>query len=248
MNLNSTLIAELAPKGKLRASINLGNPILANQHPDTGAPVGVSIDLANELARRLGTGIELVVFDTALKSANALKGNEVDIGFVAIDPLRSDGISFTPPYVQIEGSYMVRNESAITKNAQVDQPGIRVAVGAGSAYDLYLTRTLQHADIVRAPTSPAVIDTFVENNLEVAAGVRQQLESDALRVPGMRLLDGRFMVIHQAMGTPKSRSAEAVKLLVEFIEEMKESGFVAASLARHQIKGAVVAPPGYPAA
>jgi polar amino acid transport system substrate-binding protein len=246
MNLNNTLLAELAPEGKLRASINLGNPILANKNPQTGEPVGVSIDLANEFARRLGTGIELVVFDTALKSANALKSNQVDIGFVAIDPLRSEGISFTPPYVQIEGSYMVPVGSVITKNDDVDRPGNRVAVGAGSAYDLYLTRNLKHAEIVRAPTSPAVIDTFIEKGLEVAAGVRQQLESDALRVPGMRMLDGRFMVINQAMGTPKNRSAGAFEYLCAFIEEMKESGFVARSLARHGIKGAVVAPPGYP--
>lgn len=240
--LNSAVLKEFTPTGKLRASINLGNPILANKDPLTGQPCGVSVDLANEFAKRLGVGIELVVFDTAGKSADALTNNQADIGFLAIDPKRGEGISFTPPYVLIEGSYMVPTDSPIRSNDEVDRPGIRVTVGAGSAYDLYLTRELKHAQIVRAPTSPKVVDTFIEQKLEVAAGVKQQLQADAKRVPGVRLLDGRFMVINQAMGTPKSRSSQAVTYLIRFIEDMKRNGFVANALDRHQIKGATVAP------
>jgi polar amino acid transport system substrate-binding protein len=246
MNPTKSLISEFTPTGKLRASINLGNPILANKHPVTGQPYGVSIDLANEFARRLGVGIELIVFDAAGKSAEALKNNQADIGFIAIDPVRGEGISFTPPYILIEGSYMVPADSAIQRNEEVDKEGNRVAVGAGSAYDLYLTRELKHAQIVRAPTSPAVVDTFIAQKLEVAAGVRQQLQADAKRVAGVRLLEGRFMVIHQAMGTPRGRSQEAFRYLCDFVEEMKANGFVAGALERHQIKGAAVAPAGYP--
>jgi polar amino acid transport system substrate-binding protein len=246
MNLTKSLISEFTPAGKLRASINLGNPILANKDPATGQPYGVSIDLANEFAGRLGVGIELIVFDAAGKSAQALKNDQADIGFIAIDPVRGEGINFTPPYILIEGSYMVPVNSAIRSNEEVDREGNRVAVGAGSAYDLYLTRELRHAQIVRAPTSPTVVDTFIAQKLEVAAGVKQQLEGDAKRVAGMRLLEGRFMIINQAMGTPRSRSKEAFQYLCDFVEAMKANGFVAGALERHRINGAAVAPAGYP--
>lgn len=243
---HSHLIEQFAATGKLRASINLGNPILANKHPHTGEPFGVSVDLANALAQRLGVALEMVVFDAAGKAADALKASEVDIGFLAIDPLRAQSIRFTPPYVVIEGAYLVPRESAITSNEQVDQSGNRVVVGKGSAYDLYLTRAIQHAQILRAPTSPTVVDTFMEHRAEVAAGVKQQLEKDARRLPGLRLLPGKFMVINQAMGVPVNLSDEALQFLVSFIEEMKSNGFVAEALQRHGIEGAAVAAPGYP--
>jgi polar amino acid transport system substrate-binding protein len=242
MTATPDLIRAFAPTGTLRASINLGNPILANKNPNTNEPFGVSIDLAREFAKRLGVGIELVVFDAAGKSVEAVRGEQADIGFFAIDPLRGEGISFTAPYVLIEGSYMVPVDSALQSNDEVDHAGIRVTVGKGSAYDLFLTRELKHADIVRAPTSPTVVDVFVEQKLEVAAGVKQQLEADLMRFPNHRLLPGRFMVIQQAMGTPKSRGAEAAAYLAKFVEDMKSSGFVAEALARHHIQGASVAP------
>jgi len=241
MNLTSDILQAFTPTGKLRASINLGNPILANKDAATGLPFGVSIDLANNFAKRLGVEIELVVFDAAGKSVEAVKAEQADIGFFAIDPLRGDGISFTAPYVLIEGSYLVPQDSAIQCNDEVDREGIRVTVGKGSAYDLFLTRELKHADIVRAPTSPTVVDVFVEQKLEVAAGVKQQLESDLARFAGHRLLPGRFMVIQQAMGTPKSRGADAAQYLAAYVEEMKASGFVADALQRHGIQGASVA-------
>ena len=242
MTANRQLLQALAPTGVLRAAINLGNPILAHAGPD-GAPAGVSVDLADELARRLGVAVRHAVFDAAGKSADALRNDLVDVGFVAIDPARSEGIAFTAPYVLIEGCYLVRQDSPIVANDQVDRPGIRVAVGKGSAYDLYLTRELRQATIVRAPTSPTVVDTFVAGALDVAAGVRQQLEADRARWPGLRVLPERFMVIRQAMGTPACRPAHAVDYLARYVEDMKASGFVQEALARHGIEGAAVAPP-----
>jgi polar amino acid transport system substrate-binding protein len=242
MSIDSSIREAFTPTGKLRASINLGNPILANKDASTGKPIGVSVDLANEFAGRLGVEIELVVFDAAGKSVEALAEERADIGFFAVDPVRGAGIAFSPPYVLIEGFYLVRRESSIQTNAQVDTEINRVAVGQGSAYDLYLTRELKHARIVRAPTSPAVVPTFIEQGLEVAAGVRQQLEADAARTPGLRLLDERFMVISQAMGIPRSRGDAAANALRLFVEEMKKSGFVANALARHGVVGASVAP------
>lgn len=234
------VVASFAPQGRLRASINVGNPILANLGSD-GLPFGVSVDLAREFARRLNVELELKVFDSAGKSVEAVTQEEADIGFFAVDPLRGEGISFTAPYVLIEGAYLVRDASPLRDNAEVDQPGICVAVGKGSAYDLFLTRELKSATIYRALTSPAVVDTFLEQGLEVAAGVKQQLQADALRVPGLRILPGRFMVIQQAMGVPRSRSDGPASALRQFVEEMKASGFVQEALERHRIQGASVA-------
>ena len=243
MTAPTTAIREaFTPTGKLRASINLGNPILANKQAQTGEPFGVSIDLARAFAQRLGVDIELVVFDAAGKSVEAVRGEQADIGFFAIDPLRGEGIAFTAPYVLIEGAYLVPQASVLQSNDEVDRPGTRVVVGKGSAYDLFLTRELKQAEIVRAPTSPTVVDVFVEQKLEVAAGVKQQLEADLRRFSSHRLLPGRFMVIQQAMGTPRSRGAEAAAYLARFVEDMKASGFVSEALARHGIEGASVAP------
>ncbi len=242
MTIDPRVVTAFAPKGTLRASINLGNPILANKDAATGQPVGVSVDLARAFAERLGVEIELVVFDSAGKSVEAVTQQQADVGFFAIDPLRGEGIAFTAAYVLIEGCYLAPSDSPIESNEDVDQPGRRVAVGKGSAYDLYLTRELRHAQIVRVPTSPAVVDAFIAQQLDVAAGVKQQLQADAARVPGVRLLPGRFMVIQQAMGTPRSRGEIAAAFLRQYVEDMKASGFVAEALARHGIQGASVAP------
>lgn len=241
MTLSAETLRALAPQGVLRASINLGNPILAGVDAQ-GAPKGVSVDLARAFAQRLGVGLELVVFDAAGKSVEAVRGEQADIGFFAIDPLRGEGIAFTAPYVLIEGSYLVRADSPLQSNDEVDRSGLTVTVGKGSAYDLFLSRELKHATIERAPTSPAVVDTFMAHGHDVAAGVKQQLEADAQRLGGLRLLPGRFMVIQQAMGTPKSRGENAQATLAQFVEDMKATGFVAEALARHGIQGASVAP------
>jgi polar amino acid transport system substrate-binding protein len=183
-----------------------------------------------------------VVFDAAGKSVAAVTAQEADVGFFAVDPLRGEGLLFTAPYILIEGSYLVREDSALQSTDEVDADGVRIMVGKGSAYDLYLTREVKRAAIVRANTSPAVVDEFIAQRVEVAAGVRQQLAADAARLPGLRLLPGRFMVIQQAMGLPRSRGSEAAKFLGDFVEEMKATGFVADAMARHGIEGAQVAP------
>ncbi|MFL9926123.1 ABC transporter substrate-binding protein [Herbaspirillum lusitanum] len=235
------MAAIFAPGGSLRASINLGNPVLASVDAATGAPVGISVDLAAELAKRLGVPLQLVAVKSAGASVENLEQDKADIGFFAVDPKRGQEISFTRPYVLIEGFYAVRADSPISSNEQVDQSGITVAVGKGSAYDLFLTRELQRATIVRIPTSPAVVQGFLDQNLSVAAGVKQQLEKDAATAGGLRILGQRFMVIRQAMGVPKSRGEQAAGYLADFVEEMKASGFVAASMSRHKIEGALVA-------
>ena len=165
-----------------------------------------------------------------------------DFSFFAVDPKRGETIAFTSRYVLIEGFYLVRDESPVRTHADVDQPHNRVAAGKGSAYDLFLTRELRQAEIVRAPTSPTVVQTFLDQGLEVAAGVMQQLERDAAKMRGLRLLDEHFMVIRQAMGVAKSRGENAAALLCDFVEEMKRNGFVAEALERHRIVGASVAP------
>ena len=211
-----------------------------------GHAIGKRVDdevvVVDRHRHRLGVPLELVVFDAAGKSVEAVSDERADFGFFAVDPKRGETIAFTAPYVLIEGFYLVRDASPIRANADVDHPHNRVAVGKGSAYDLFLTRELRAAQIVRAPTSPTVVQAFLEQTLEVAAGVRQQLEADAAKTGGLRLLDERFMVIRQAMGVAKSRGERAAGTLREFVEEMKRSGFVAQALERHRIAGASVAP------
>lgn len=230
--------AALAVQGTLRAAINVGNPILAGVDKVTGEPYGVSVDIARELASRLGTPLELIVVEAAKQSVETVAGGQADVGFFAVDPVRGAAIAFTEPYVLIEGSYLVRQDSPIGSNSQVDAADVRVAAGAGSAYDLYLTRELKHATIVRVPTSPAVVDAFVAQKLEVAAGVKQQLQADAARHQGLRLIEEPFMVIRQAMGVAKARGDAAAQYLRDFVDDLRGSAFVRAALARHRIKGA----------
>ncbi len=239
--ISPSVVQAFTPTGRLRASINLGNPILAGRGAD-GQAQGVSVDLARAFAERLGVALDLVVLDTAGQSVDTVRNEQADIGFFAIDPLRGEGIRFTAPYVLIEGCYLVRAGSALTDNDDVDRPGRTVMVGKGSAYDLFLSRALKAATILRAPSSPAVVQRFIDEQAEVAAGVKQQLEADAGRIGGLRLLPGRFMVIQQAMGLPAGRGAEAAAALSAFVEDMKTSGFVADALRRHGIQGAAVAP------
>jgi polar amino acid transport system substrate-binding protein len=238
----TSIASQFAPTGTLRAAINVGNPILAQRDPASQQVTGVSVDLAGELARRLGVGLTLVVFDAAGKSVDAVTNAQADVGFFAVDPVRGQGIAFTAPYVLIEGSYLVRQDSPLQRNEDVDRPGVRVAVGKGSAYDLYLTREIKQAQLHRAPTSPTTVDYFLNQQLDVAAGVKQQLQFDAGRLPQLRLLPGRFMVIEQAMGLPRGQSPQAQAYLRQFVEDMKASGFVAAALQKHKIEGASIAP------
>lgn len=247
MNSESTadlaaLRSAFAPTGALRAAINVGNPVLAAPGVGGGPPGGVSVDLAAAFARWLRVPLHTVVVDKAAASVAAVAEGRADIGFFAIDPARAEAIAFTPPYVLIEGCYAVREGSPIHALDEVDRPGIRVAVAAGSAYDLHLSRALRHATLQRAPTAPEGFALYLDQGLEVAAGVRQQLESDLRRHPGHRLLDGRFMVIRQALGVARARGEPAALALAAFVEAVKADGSVAAALASHGIEGAAVAP------
>ena len=236
------IVSELAPTGTLRVAINFGNSVLAQKDPTTGEPRGVSSALARELANRLGVPISFVTFDAAGKVTEAVKTGGLDICFLAIDPVRAAGISFTAPYVVIEGVYVVPKDSALKNIEDVDHDGIRVAVAQGSAYDLYLTRALKHARLFRRPSGPECLDMFVADKLEAAAGVRQPIAAFAQSRTDMRLIPGRFMAIEQAMGTPKGREA-SLPFLRTFIEEMKASGFVAHELRASGQGEAAVAPP-----
>ena len=233
--------SELAPTGTLRAAINFGNPVLAQKDSATGEPRGVSVDIASELGRRLGVAVQFVAFDAAGKVFEALKAGVWDVAFLAIDPKRATEIDFTAPYVIIEGSYLVPANSALRTNEEVDRAGVRIAVGNGSAYELYLSRTIKHAQIVRAPTGNEAIALFLRDNLEVLAGVKSPLLKFAKTRPDLRVMDGRFMVIEQAMGVPKGRDA-GVRYLRAMIEELKSAGFVAAGLERSDQHDAKVAP------
>jgi polar amino acid transport system substrate-binding protein len=240
--LSPDLVRELAPTGRLRAAINFGNSVLAQPDPAGGPPRGVSGDLARELARRLGVGIDYVTFDAAGKVFEALKQGLWDVAFLAVDPVRAAGIAFTAPYVVIEGVYLVPKDATLQTVDDVDRDGVRIAVAKGSAYDLYLSRAIRHATLVRQPSGPEALEMFVRDRLEAAAGVRQPVTAFAQTHPDTRVIPQRFMAIEQAMGTVKGRDA-GVAYLRTFVEEMKASGFVARSLAASGQGEAAVAPP-----
>jgi polar amino acid transport system substrate-binding protein len=241
------VLTDLAPTGKLRAAINFGNGVLAQKGP-AGEPKGITPDLATALAKRLGVQVEFVPYEAAGKVFEGAKAGAWDVGFMAIEPVRAADIQFTAPYVIIDGTYMVRTDSPLKEVADVDKPGIRIAVGLGSAYDLYLTRTIKNATLVRANVGggKAMIELWVNDKLDAAAGVRQQLEVYAKSHPNdVRIMSGAFQEIRQAMGMPK-KNGEAGKAgaayLAAFVEDMKASGFVADALKRSG-QDAKVAPP-----
>lgn len=229
MNLDLDRVrAELLSTGKLRAAINYGNPVLAQRGPQ-GEPRGVSVALAKAFAERLQVELEFIPFEAAGKVVDAAAQGNWDIGFLAIDPMRADQVSFTSPYVLIEGTYLVRNDSPYSSVNQLDADGVRIAVGKGAAYDLYLSRALMHAELVRGPTSASAIELFLEESLDAAAGVRQPLEAAARQHSDLKVLPGYFTAIRQAVATP-ARNVAALSFLQAFIEEMKASGFVAQAL------------------
>jgi polar amino acid transport system substrate-binding protein len=230
--------SDLAPTGTLRASINLGNPVLAQGPP--AAPSGVTVDIARELGARLGVPVELVCFGAARDSLEAMKAGRADICFLAIDPAREDTVAFTPPYAVIEGVFAVPPGSPLTSSADVDRPGVRVAVKQGSACDLFLSRTLAHAEVVRGDDGVTV---FTEQQLEAAAGIRQPMEAFAAAHAGVRLLEPRFMQIQQAVGTTRTRRDDTLGFLRTFVEELKANGFIAAALRRSGRHDATVGPP-----
>jgi polar amino acid transport system substrate-binding protein len=239
--ISTSVSSDLAPAGKLRVGINYGNPVLAAKDPASGELRGVAVDLARELARRAGLPVDLVAFESAGKMVEGLRAGAWDIAFLAVDPDRAAEISFTAPYIEIEGTYLVPAESPIHSIAEVDRAGMRVGISANSAYDLFLSRSLRLAQAVRAPDPSAAFQLIVEGKVDVVAGVKQHLVANAEKLPGARVLDGRFMAIQQALGIPKDRQAGAAYLR-EFIEDVKASGFVAQAIANAGIRGVSVAP------
>jgi polar amino acid transport system substrate-binding protein len=233
---------DLAPTGTLRAAINLGNPVLAQG--TAAAPGGATVDIARELAARLGVALAPVCVDAARKAFAALTQGDADIAFLAVEPAREAEVAFTPPYVLIEGVFVVPDKSGIATLADVDRAAVRIGVKQGSAYDLFLTRTLQHATLVRADEG---VDAYLDLGLEAGAGIRQPVAAFVERTPGQRMLPERFMEIRQAVATTRDRTAATTGYLHEFVEELKASGFVAEALRRAGQTGAAVAPPATPA-
>ncbi len=231
----------IAPSGHLRAAINFGNPVIAQKDPHTGSTCGVSVDLARELGRRLGVAVDFVTFDAAGKVFDALQADAWDVAFLAIDPVRSAAVTFSAPYVVIEGVYAVPDLSPLRAVEDVDRAGVRVAVARGSAYDLYLTRALEQAQLVRFASGAEALDAFLHGEAEVVAGVKQPIVAFAGTHAGLRVLPGRFMVIEQAVGIPMARDAGAAYVRA-FVEELKASGFVAKALAASGQADAAVAP------
>lgn len=228
MIITPDVLAELAPKGVLKAAINFGNPVLAQSGVD-GQPSGVSVALAKALAERLGVSLEMITFDAAGKVFAALETGVWNLAFLAIEPVRAEQIEFSHPYVIIEGTYLLRASDPAQSVADLDREGRRLAVGQGAAYDLFLSRTLTEAELVRAPTSATAVEWFVEQQLDAAAGVRQPLQAYANEHPDYRVLPDSFTEIRQAMAVPKGRLAGAAFIQC-FLDEQIRNGFVAKAL------------------
>jgi len=238
--MNPSAKSELTPSGKLRVGVNLGNFLLVNKDAASGELRGIVPDLAQELARRLGTTAELVTYPGAGQVADAAGAGAWDVAFIGAEPQRAATIEFTPAYVEIPATYLVPAGSAIRTIDEVDRPGVRIATAARSAYDLYLSRNLKHAQLVRAEGLPASFDLFIAEKLDALSGLLPRLGADVARLPGARILEGRFTAIQQAIGTPKARMAGAA-CLREFVADIKATGLVAGLIARHGVKGISVA-------
>lgn len=234
--------SELAPSGTLRVGINYGNFLLVTSGPNATEPRGPAPDIARELAKRLGTPIEFVQFDTAGKLADGVKTNMWDVAFLGAEPLRANEIAFTAAYLEIPSTYLVPAGSPIRTVADVDKEGVRIAVAERSAYELYLTRTIKHAKLVYAKGIDGSYELFVKDKLEALAGLKPRLMSDVQKLPGARILDGQFTGVQQAVGTAKARTAGA-EYLKQFVEDVKASGFVGEAISRNGVEGVTVAPP-----
>jgi polar amino acid transport system substrate-binding protein len=235
--------AELAPTGVLRAGINLSNFLLVSGRSPGGEPEGVAPEMARAIAERLGVKVAYVTFPRPGELADGAGKNIWDIGLIAAEPARAEVIAFSPAYAEIEATYLVPAGSKITSIAEVDRPGVRIAIAARSAYDLWLSRHLQNAELARAPSLDASFDLFVSEKLDALAGLRPRLMQDVEKLPGAHILDGKFTAVQQAVGTAKAKAAGA-RFLHDFVEDAKASGLVARLIARHHIRGLSVAPPG----
>jgi polar amino acid transport system substrate-binding protein len=241
-SLEEAVVGDLVPGGVLRAAINLGNPVLAQG--TAAAPAGATVDIARELGARLGVRVDLVCYDAARESFEAMVRGRADICFLAIEPARAAEVAFTAPYVVIEGIYVVREDSGFTMPADLDREHVRIGVNEGSAYDLFLSRTLRHAAVVRAPDGIGVLR---EQGLEAGAGIRQVVSDFAALTAGFRVIDERFMQIRQAVGVTRAHAPSTVRFLAAVIEELKASGFISDALQRSGQDSSLVAPPAQPA-
>ena len=232
---------ELAPSGKLRVGLNYGNFLLVLKDSADGSPNGIAPDLGRELGKRLGVPVEFVKFPEAGQLADGVRDDKCDVGFLGAEPQRANEIAFTRAYLEIPVTFLVPPGSKIKSIADVDQKGVRIAVSDRSAYDLYLSRNLKHATLVRAKGIEGSYQAYLKDKLEVLAGLKPRLASDAEKVPGSRVLDGQVTGVQQACGTTKKRIAGA-KYLQEFIEDVKRSGLVAKTIDKHGVKGVNVAP------
>jgi polar amino acid transport system substrate-binding protein len=234
--------SELAPHGVLRAGINLSNFLLVTGRSPSGDPQGVSPDMARAIADRLGVPVVYVPFPKPGELADAVGTDTWDIGLIGAEPARAEKIAFSPAYVEIEATYMVPPGSPLQTIADVDKPGIRIAVTARSAYDLWLDRNIKHASLVRTASLDSAYDQFAQDKLEALAGLRPRLLTDVTKMPGAKILDGQFTAVQQAVGTARANT-EGAAFLRAFVEEAKASGFVASLIERHHVVGLSVAPP-----
>ncbi len=232
--------SELAPSGTLRVGLNMSNFLLTRTDAATGKPAGLAADLGHELGRRLGVPVELVPYPSPGPIADDAKSGKWDVAFIGAEPQRANEIDFTPAYVEIEATYLVPPGSPIKSVEEVDRPGIRIAVPERSAYELYLSRTIKHAELVREKGSDNALKRLKDDKLDALAGLRPRLVTDHEQYPGSRILDGRFTAVQQAAGTPKGRSA-GFAYLREFIEDVKASGLVAKTIEKNNVRGLTVA-------
>jgi polar amino acid transport system substrate-binding protein len=238
--MSPDVIADLAPTGVLRAGINLSNFLLVTGKSAAGDPEGVAPDMAHEIATRLGTPVKYVPFKTPGELADVAGNGVWDIGLIGAEPQRAEKIAFTAAYVEIEATYLVPEGSPLKTIADIDRPGVRIAVTGRSAYGLWLDRNIKHAELVRSETLDSAYEQFVRGGLDALAGLRPRLLSDVEKLAGARIVDGQFTAVQQAVGTARQNSAGAA-FLAEFVEEAKASGLVARLIERHKVRGLSVA-------
>jgi polar amino acid transport system substrate-binding protein len=241
--VSQKVITELASTGVLRAGINLANFLLVTGKDEAGNPVGVAADMAREMAQRLGVPVKYVTYKSPGELADAVEAGAWDIGLIGAEPQRAEKIAFSPAYVEIEATYLVPAGSPLQSLADVDKPGVRIAVMGRAAYGLWLDRNIKQAELVRSDTLASATEQFVRDKLHALAGLRPALLADVEKLPGARILDGKFMAVQQAVGTPRKNTAGAA-FLRDFVEQAKASGFVAGLIERHKVRGLSVAPPG----
>jgi polar amino acid transport system substrate-binding protein len=240
--MSPEIISDLAPTGVLRAGINLSNFLLVTGKTPAGDPEGVAPDVAREVATRLGVPVRYVTFKSPGELADQAGKGVWDIGLIGAEPQRAETIAFTAAYVEIEATYLVPAGSRLKTIADVDSPGVRIAVAGRSAYGLWLDRNIRHAELVRADSLGGATEQFIQGKLEALASLRPGLLADLAKLPGARIIEGKFSAVQQAIGTAKRNTAGA-SYLSDFVEEAKASGLVARLIERHKVRGLSVAPP-----